>query len=84
MKNKAVGYLVITIALIVALIIFSYNRTVLDLATASCSIEGPECPHLKESNQQLMINGILLAFIAGMGIYLIFFSHEEKIITKFK
>ncbi|MBN2420844.1 MarR family transcriptional regulator, partial [Candidatus Woesearchaeota archaeon] len=34
--------------------------------------------------QQLMINGILLAFMAGMGIYLIFFSQEEKIITKFK
>jgi len=47
MKNKAVGYLVIVIAVIVGIIIFSYNRTVLDLATASCSIQGPDCPHLK-------------------------------------
>ena len=84
MKNRAVGYLVIAIAVIVGLIIFSYNRTVLDLAQASCSIEGPECPHLKESNQQLMINGILLAFIVGIGLYLILFSREEKIVTKFK
>lgn len=84
MKNKIVGYLVIMIALIMGVIIYSYHNFALGLAQESCSIEGPSCPHLQESHQQLLINGMLLAFIAGIGVYLIFFSHEERIVTKFK
>jgi len=83
MRNKVVGYIIIGFAILVGLIVFSYHSALIDIGEASCT-KGNECPHLKESNQQLLINGIILAVLIFIGIYLIFFSQEERIITKIK
>lgn len=82
MRNKIVGYIIIGIALVLAFIIYSYHNTLIGIAGETCSIQGPSCPHLQESNQQLTINLIILGIMVLIGLYLIFFGQEEKIVTK--
>ena len=81
-----VGYIIIGIAVVIGFIIFTYHNALLDVAkdSAACSIQGPECPHLKDSNQQLMINMIILGIMILIGLYMVFFSQEERIITRIK
>ncbi len=84
MRNKIVGYMIIGLAIVLGLVIFTYNRTLLDISQLNCPITGPDCPHLKESNQQLAVNLVILGVIVLIGFYMIFFSQEERIITKIK
>ena len=82
MKNKIVGYIIIGIAIVMAIIIYSYHTTLISIAGDTCSIQGPSCPHLKESNQLLMINMLVLGIMVLIGLYMILFSQEERIVTK--
>jgi uncharacterized membrane protein len=82
MKNKIVGYLVIGIALLMGFMIYSYNSTILELAGNTCTIDALSCPHEQASRQQIKINLAILVFVVAIGIYLIFFSKEERIVTK--
>ena len=82
MKNKIAGFLVIGIALLMAFVIYSYNSALLSLATDSCPVTGPSCLHEQIANQQIKINIVILVFVAIIGIYLIFFSKEERIVHK--
>lgn len=84
MKNKIVGYIIIGIAVIIGFIIFTYHNTLINIAGESCPIDSSSCPHLKESNQQLMINLIILGIMVLIGLYMVFFSQEERIITKIR
>ena len=76
--------MIVGLAVVLGLIIFTYNRALLDVAQLSCPLTGPDCPLEKESNQQLVINLVILGIIVIIGLYLIFFSQEERIITKIK
>ncbi len=83
MKNKIVGYLVIGIALLMGFIIFSYHTTLSKLQTEECPITGGEfCIHEELANQQISINIAILILVVALGVYLILFSREERIITK--
>lgn len=84
MRNRLVGYIIIGFALIMAFIILTYHNTLIDIGAETCTVAAPECPHLKESNQQLRMNLIILSIIVLIGVYLIFFSQEERIVTKIK
>ncbi len=82
MKNKIAGYLVISIAVLMGFTIYSYHSALLSLAEGTCPLVGPACPHEQIANQQIKINIILLIFVVCIGLYLIFFSKEEKLVTK--
>jgi uncharacterized membrane protein len=82
MRNKIVGYIVVGIALLMGYIIFSYNAAILSLAGDTCPITGPTCPHEAVSKQQIKVNLLILVFVVAIGAYLIFFSKEERIVTK--
>ncbi len=82
MRNKVVGYLVIGIAVLMGYVIYSYNAAILDLAGATCAVSGFACPHEQVSKQQMQINLVVLLFVVAIGLYLIFFSKEERIVTK--
>lgn len=83
MRNRIVGILVIAIAALIGFIIFSFNSAMTDIINASCS-HGPECPMWGTLNFETNISLGLMAFVAMIGVYLIFFGQEERIITKIK
>jgi len=83
MKNRVVGILIIVIALLIGFIIYSFNRAMTDIVNSSCS-HGPSCPMWGTINFQTNVSIGIMLFIIVIGLYLIFFSREEKIITKIK
>ncbi|MEK6886321.1 MAG: MarR family transcriptional regulator [Nanoarchaeota archaeon] len=82
MKNKIAGFIVIGIALLMGFIIYSYNSSLLSLATETCSVSGPSCLHEAIANKQIKINIVILVLVVIIGFYLIFFSKEERIVHK--
>jgi len=83
MKNKIVGFIVVGIAILMGFIIFSFNRALTDIVNASCS-HGSTCPMWGSINFQTNLSIGITVFVVLLGLYLIFFSREEKIITKIK
>ena len=83
MQNRAVGILVICIAALMGFMIYSFNTALADIVNASCS-HGPSCPMWGTINFQTNLSIGLMALVVAIGLYLVFFSREEKIITRTK
>ncbi len=83
MKNRTVGFLIIGIAILIGFIIFSFNRALTSIVNTSCP-HGPTCPMWETINFQTNISIGIMAFVIIIGLYLIFFNNEERIITKVK
>jgi NADH:ubiquinone oxidoreductase subunit 5 (subunit L)/multisubunit Na+/H+ antiporter MnhA subunit len=83
MRNRVVGILVIGIAILIGFIIYSFNTSMANIVNESCSM-GPTCPMWGTINFQTDVSLAIMIFIIALGLYLIFFGQEEKIITKFK
>jgi TM2 domain-containing membrane protein YozV len=83
MRNRVVGILVIVIALLIGYITFSFNQAMTNIVNISCS-HGPSCPMWGTIEFQTNVSIGIMIFIIIIGLYLIFFSKEEKIITKIK
>jgi len=83
MKNRIVGFLIIGIALLIGFIIFAFNRALTSIVNTACS-HGPSCPMWGTIDFQTNISIGIMAFVFVIGLYLIFFGKEEKIITEIK
>ena len=83
MRNRIVGILVIAIAALIGFIIFSFNKALTDIVNSACS-HGPSCPMWGTIDFQTNVSIGIMIFIVLIGLYLIFFGEEEKIITKVK
>lgn len=83
MRNRIVGILVIGIAALIGFIIFSFNKALTDIVNSACS-HGPSCPMWGTIDFQTNVSIGIMIFIVLIGLYLIFFGEEEKIITKVK
>lgn len=83
MKNRAVGILIIGIAILIGFIIYSFNTTMSDIVSISCS-HGFSCPMWGTIEFQTNVSIGIMIFIILIGVYLIFFGKEEKIVTKIK
>lgn len=81
MENRIVGYLIIGIAVLIGFIIFSFNKALTDIVSISCS-HGPECPMWGSINFKTNVSIGVLVFIVLIGLYLIFFGKDEKIIKR--
>jgi len=81
MKNKIVGTLIIGIAALIGFIIFSFNRALTKIVDISCE-HGPDCPMYGTISFQTNIGLFFMIFVILIGLYLIFFGKEEKIVTK--
>jgi len=80
MRNQTVGILMIGIAALIGFIIFSFNKALTDIVTASCP-HGPTCPMYKAIEFQTNISIGIMIFVASIGIYLLFFGKEEKLVV---
>ena len=83
MKNRIVGVIIIGIAILIGFIIFSFNRALTNIVNTACS-HGSDCPMWQTIDVQTNISIGIMAFVVIIGLYLIFFGKEEKIITKIK
>ncbi|MBU5689758.1 MAG: hypothetical protein QXM68_00435 [Candidatus Aenigmatarchaeota archaeon] len=83
MKNRIVGFIILGIAILIGFIIYSFNKALTDIVNTSCS-HGPECPMWGSIDFQTNISIGIMVFIIIIGLYMIFFGQEEKIVTKVK
>ena len=83
MRNRIVGTIIIAIAVLMAFIIYSFNRGLTDIINASCS-HGQSCPMWGTIDFQTNLSIGVTAFVAMIGVYLVFFGEEERIITRIK
>ena len=83
MKNRAVGILIIGVALLMGFIIYSFNSALVDIVNTACS-HGPSCPMWGTIEFQTNISLGIMAFVIVIGIYLIFFGKEEMLEVKVK
>lgn len=83
MKNRIVGTLIIGIAILIGFIIFSFNNALTNIVSTACT-HGTSCPMWGTIDFQTKISMGIMVFVVIIGIYLIFFGKEEKIITKIK
>lgn len=83
MRNQIVGTLIIGIAVLIGFIIFSFNRALTNIVNTACS-HGSSCPMWGTIDFQTNVSVGIMVFIIAIGIYLIFFGKEEKIVTKIK
>lgn len=77
------GFLILGIAALIGFIIFSFNTAMTNIVNTSCS-HGLSCPMWGTISFQTNISTVIMAFIIIIGLYLIFFGREEKIVTKIK
>jgi hypothetical protein len=83
MKNRIVGFLIIGIAILIGFIIFSFNQAMTKIVNTSCE-HGPACPMWGTIDFQTNVSIGVMVFVVIIGLYLIFFGKEEKIVTKIK
>ena len=83
MRNRIVGFLVIGIAAFIGFIIYSFNAAMTNIVNTSCT-HGPSCPMWGTIDFQTNVSIAVMIIIVLIGLYLIFFGKEEKVITKIK
>ena len=85
MENKHVGWLLIGIAVCIAIIIIIFSSTAKDVLVASCPLvhQGTECPAYKTITLQTTLAIAVLAIVVLIGIFLIFSKPREKVIMKY-
>lgn len=83
MKNRVVGFLVIGVAALIGFIIYSFNVALYDIINTACS-HGSSCPMWGTLEFQTNVSLAIMVFVVIIGLYLIFFGKEERVITKVK
>lgn len=83
MKNRIAGFIVLGVAALIGFIIFSFNRALTNIVNTACT-HGPSCPMWGTIDFQTNVSIGIMIFVVIIGLYLIFFGKEEKIVTKIK
>jgi uncharacterized membrane protein len=83
MKNRVVGLIIISIALLIGFIIYSFNRALTEIVSTSCP-HGSQCPMWGSINFHTNVSIGIMVFVLLIGIYLFFFGQDEKIIKQVK
>lgn len=81
MENKHVGFLIIGIAVVMAIIVLLFNSVLKDAIGLTCS-HGPTCEMYTNVNVQTWISLSIVAVILIIGLVIIFTKPKEKIVIK--
>lgn len=81
MKNRIAGYIVLGIDALIGFIVYSFNLALGDIINDACT-HGPSCPMWGTLDFQTNVGIGIMTFIFIIGLYLIFFGREERVITK--
>jgi multisubunit Na+/H+ antiporter MnhC subunit len=83
MRNRNVGFLVLGIAAIMAIIVLLFNNLIKTNIGLTCS-HGPTCEMYAGLNVQTWIALIVVGIIFIIGLFLVFAKEHEKIIIQTK
>jgi hypothetical protein len=83
MKNKNVGFLVIGIAVLMAIIVFLFQGVIKDNLDLTCS-HGPTCEMYSNLNVQTWVSFVIVGIVLAIGLFLVFSKEEVRIVTKIK
>jgi uncharacterized membrane protein len=78
MRNRNVGFLIVAISALIGFIIYSFNRALTDIVSATCS-HGASCPMWGTLEFQTNVSMAAMAFVAVIGVYLIIFGEEKPV-----
>lgn len=78
MRNKIVGYVIIGIALLIGLIVYSFNRALTDIVSTACG-HGIACPMWGTIKFQTSIGMGIMVFVILIGLYLIFLGDKKTV-----
>lgn len=81
MKNKNVGFLIIGIAIVMAIIVLLFNSVIKENIGLTCS-HGPSCEMYTDLRVQTWISLIIVGVVLIIGLFLVFAKESEKIILK--
>lgn len=76
MENKKVGFLIISFAILMGFIVYSFNSALSEIVNASCD-HGPSCPMWGTINYQTNIGIGIIIFAIALGIYFAFLPDEK-------
>lgn len=83
MRNRNVGYLVVGISIIMAIIVLLFNNLIKQNIGLTCS-HGPTCGMYMDLGVQTWIGLVIVGVIFLIGVFLIFAKETEKIVLKTK
>jgi len=83
MKNKHVGFLIMGISVIIAIIVMIFNLGLKKIVGLSCT-HGASCSMYDTIAIQTYISLAIAGLIFLIGLFLVFIKEEEKVITKIK
>lgn len=83
MKNKNVGYLIIGIAVVMAIMVLLFNGVIKQNIGLTCS-HGPTCGMYTDLNIQTWISLIIVGIVLIIGLFLVLAKEETRIVTKTK
>lgn len=83
MKNRAVGILIIAIAVLIGFIILSFNMAMSEIISSACA-HGDTCPMWGTIDFQTNVSLGVMTFVILIGLYLIFFGKDERIVTRIR
>jgi hypothetical protein len=83
MKNKIVGLIIIGVSAVMGIMIYFFNRALISIVGASC-VHGPACTMWGSIDFLTNVSIVVVALVAVIGLYLVFFGREQLIITKIK
>lgn len=83
MKNRIVGMVILGLGILIGFIVYSFNKALRNIVSSACS-HGPECPMWGTIDFQTNVSTGIMIFVIIIGLYLVFFGREEKVITKIR
>ena len=81
MKNKNVGFLIIGIAVVIAIIVLIFNMGLKDIVGQTCS-HGPTCSMYDTIAVQTYISLAIAGLVFVIGLFLVFSKESEKIVLR--
>ena len=81
MKNKHVGFLIISIAIVMAIIVLIFNIGLRNIVDGTCS-HGNSCTMYDTITLQTWFSLAIVGLVLAIGLFLIFSKEEERIIIK--
>lgn len=81
MKNKNVGYLVIGISIVMAVLVYIFNTSLKDIISSTCS-HGPSCSMYSSLSIETWISLAIVALVFIIGLFLVFSKEEKEMVVK--
>jgi len=81
MKNKQVGFLIIGIAVVIAIIVFVFNSALKNIVAQTCT-HGPECSMYGTISTETSISLAIVGLVFFIGLFFVFAKEPERIVIK--